>query len=239
MSVFARIGADRLDSEGLKVGGKANDLLRKATGRYSGAAKMALAGNVSGAVAMAMGKALGATVPSAATAWLTMGELRRLFEQAMGRELAKKNLWCVSVQPFSELSILPNFNLYALALNYNGVSLSPESVNVGSGFFHPPSAADPVRIQMTVYDEREGFIKRWAEEVKGLEAHPDGTFGLPIEYAMQIAITHASAQIGEDGMVERFFNVKLESCEVDLDRSAEEFEVLQLSFIQDDSFGSL
>lgn len=237
-SIFERIGFDRIDSEGQKVGGQANDLLRKATGRYSVAAKKALSGDFAGAAAGAMGKALGATVPSAATAWQTMAELRRLFEFAMGRDLAKRNLWCLSIVPFSELMVLPNFNLYALSVSYSS-ALSSEAINVGSGFFHAPSGAEPVRMQVTVYDERQGFIKRWAEEVMGLEAHSDGTFGVPSEYMQQITVTHASARLDEENHVSRIFNMKLDSCEVDIDRSTEEFETLQLSFIEDESFGSL
>lgn len=240
MSVFARLGLDRLDSEGQKVGGKASDLLRQATGRYSGAAKTALSGDFAGAAAQAMGKALGATVPSAATAWQTMAELRRWFEAAVGRDLAKKNLWHLQISPFNDqLSIIPNFNLYALNVTYNAVTLTSDVINLGSGFFHAPSAGEPVRMQVTTYDERQGYIKRWAEEVKGLEAHADGTFGLPIEYLQRVTVTHASAVAEDESGATRTFTMKLESCEVDLDRSAEDFEVLQLSFVQFDSFGSL
>ncbi|MFJ3685583.1 hypothetical protein [Pseudomonas sp. NPDC090208] len=171
-------------------------------------------------------------VALAGTSWAT---LQAMYQESMSVLRERSNLWHVLVEPIGNVSA-PRVNLLATEFSYNGVQLGYETKKIGSGFTQAPTGADPVELSLTCYDV-DGEIKTWFENLKRLHAHPDGTFGLPSEYANTFTITHGAIEEGR-GYSNSWVLVPV-SCQVAQNRAVEEFSALNLTFTQYESFGTL
>lgn len=174
----------------------------------------------------------GGNVALAGTTWAT---LYAMYEESMGVLRERSNLWHVLVEPIGKVSA-PRVNLLATEFSYNGVQLGYEPKKIGSGFTQVPTGADPVELTMTCYDV-DGEIKTWFENLKRQHAHPDGTFGLPGDYANKFTITHGAIEEGR-GYSNSWVLIPV-SCQVSQNRAVEEFSALNLTFTQYESFGAL
>jgi hypothetical protein len=207
--------------------------------KYTKIAGNLLNGNLSGAANGLMDTFLGSSsnygggnVALAGTSWAT---LQAMFQESMGVMRERSNLWHVLVEPIGKVEA-PRINLLATEFSYNGVQLGYETKKIGSGFTQVPTGADPVELTMTCYDV-DGEIKTWFENLKRLHAHPDGTFGLPGDYANTFTITHGAIEEGR-GYSNSWVLVPV-SCQVAQNRAVEEFSALNLTFTQYESFGVL
>lgn len=225
-----------------------NQAVNKALGAISGSesvvkfTKLAgnlLNGNLSAVANGLMDKYLGPTgaygtgnVALASSTWAT---LYSMYEESMEVRRERSNLWHVLVEPIGKVSA-PRVNLLATEFSYNGVQLGYELKKIGSGFIQAPSGSEPVELSLTCYDV-DGEIKTWFEELKRQHAHPDGTFGLPGDYANTFTITHGAIEEGR-GYAKSWVLVPV-SCQVAQNRGVEEFSALNLTFTQYESFGAL
>jgi hypothetical protein len=207
--------------------------------KYTKIAGNLLNGNLSGAANGLMDNFFGASseygggnVALAGTSWAT---LYAMFQESMDVLRERSNLWHVLVEPIGKVGA-PRINLLATEFSYNGVQLGYETKKIGSGFTQVPTGADPVELTMTCYDV-DGEIKSWFENLKLLHAHPDGTFGLPGDYANTFTITHGAIEEGR-GYSKSWVLVPV-SCQVAQNRAVEEFSALNLTFTQYDSLGTL
>lgn len=174
----------------------------------------------------------GGNVALAGTSWAT---LYSMFLESQDVLRERSNLFHVLVEPIGKVSA-PRVNLLATEISYNGVQLGYDTKKIGSGFTQVPTGADPVELTMTCYDV-DGEIKSWFENLKRQHAHPDGTFGLPGDYANTFTITHGAIEEGR-GYSNSWVLLPV-SCQVAQNRAVEEFSALNLTFTQYESFGAL
>lgn len=198
-----------------------------------------LNGNLSGAANGLMDNFLGASsrygggnVALAGASWAT---LFAMFQESQSVLRERSNLWHVLVEPIGKVNA-PRINLLATEFSYNGVQLGYETKKIGSGFTQVPTGADPMELTLTCYDA-DGEIKQWFENLKRQHAHPDGTFGLPGDYANTFTITHGAIQEGR-GYSNSWVLIPV-SCQVSQNRAVEEFSALNLTFTQYESLGAL
>lgn len=232
-SIFERLGNQAMDKALGAISASAPVV------KFTKIAGNLLNGNLSAAANGLMDNFLGPTssygsgnVALAGTSWAT---LYAMYEESMSVLRERSNLWHVLVEPIGKVGA-PRVNLLATEFSYNGVQLGYETKKIGSGFVQVPSGADPVELTLTCYDV-DGEIKTWFEELKRQHAHPDGTFGLPGDYANTFTITHGAIEEGR-GYANSWVLVPV-SCQVAQNRGVEEFSALNLTFTQYESLGAI
>jgi hypothetical protein len=208
--------------------------------KYTSAARNLLNGNLSGAANGVLDNVFGRTSMFSAggniiLAGQSWDSQLQMFEEASSVLRERTNLWHIGIDPVGKIAA-PRVNLLATEVSFNSVQLGYEPIKIGSGFTQAPTGADPVELRIVCYDV-DGEIKTWFANLKTLAAHPDGTFGVPSDYANTITVTHGAIEEGK-GYSESWVLLPV-SCEVSLSRSTDEFTALNLSFTQHDTFGGL
>lgn len=205
--------------------------------KYTDAARDLLNGNLGGASTKLLNQYLSRSgkndnILLGGVSW---AEYERIFDEAMGISRERSNLWHVAVAPIGRISA-PRVNLLAIECSYNGTQLGWEPGKLGSGFTQAPTGVDPVELRLTCYDV-DGEIKSWFDQLRLAVAAPDGTFGLPTDYANEITVTHGA--IRENYGYSASWPMVPVSCETNQARSADEFATVNLTFTQYDYFGVL
>ena len=233
-NIFERMAYQGIESITPKLGLSSKVL------KYTSAARNLLGGNLSGAANSILDNVFGRSsmfseggnVILAGQSW---SSLIQMFEEASSVDRERTNLWHIAVEPVGRVQA-PRVNLLSTEVSFNSVQLGYEPVKIGSGFTQAPTGADPTELRIVCYDVA-GEIKTWFDRLSMLSAHPDGTFGVPSDYANTITITHGAVEEGR-GYSKSWVLLPV-SCEVSLARSTDEFTALNLTFTQFDSFGSL
>lgn len=233
-NIFERLAYQGIESITPKLGLSTQVL------KYTTAARNLLNGDLSGAANSLLDTIFGRTSVfseggNTILAGVSWAKQLQMYEEASSVRRERTNLWHIGVDPVGKLSA-PRVNLLATEVSFNSVQLGYEPVKIGSGFTQAPTGADPIELRIVCYDVG-GEIKTWFDRLAMLAAHPDGTFGLPSEYANTITVTHGAVEEGR-GYSKSWVLLPV-SCEVNLSRSTDEFTALNLSFTQYDSFGTL
>lgn len=186
---------------------------------------------------------LGGLTPKAA-----MEQMRQLREA----RLARKNLWYVRVTDpnppeedyFRREGVLatPMFDLFALDVSYGPSTLTGEKVAIGSAVLDKLTGSEAVEMTVTTMDDDRGTLKRWFEAKANQAARPDGTFGLPGEYCVNIEVVHAVPS--PDVPVDRtpyksHLRMRPQSIQYDLSRRDQAMQELQMAFSQFDTFAGV
>jgi len=199
--------------------------------KYASAARDLLNGNLVGA----SNKAINTKYGNILLGGLSWNKLEQMFDEANGVNRERSNLWHIAVDPIGRIAA-PRVNLLAIECSYNGTQLGWEPGKIGSGFTQIPAGSDPVELRLTCYDV-DGEIKQWFDQLRLTVAAPDGTFGLPSQYANQMTVTHGAVQ--ESYGYSASWAMVPVSCETQQARSADEFATINLTFSQYDYFGVL
>lgn len=170
-----------------------------------------------------------------ALAGANWGTLIAMFEESQNVLRERSNLWFLRVEPIGDVAA-PRINLLATEVSYNGVQLGYDTKKIGSGFTQAPTGLDPIEVNITCYDV-DGEIKTWFENLKLKHARPDGTFGLPTEYANTFTITHGAIEEGR-GYAKTMVLVP-GTLQAALNRELDEFSALNLTFHEYESFGAI
>lgn len=174
---------------------------------------------------------------------ITLREAREIFDKTSQIDYAKKNLWCLSItdlQPATENPSMINF--LATDVGYAPITIAGEAVRVGSGSFDTVQNSEHIEMRVTTMDDSYGSLKRWFEERSAKLAHPDGTFGLPVDYLFKIKVVHAFiAQDAAGAVMAKVDNYVMRPAgiEYDLSRREDAMQELQMSFAQFDTFTNL
>jgi hypothetical protein len=88
------------------------------------------------------------------------------------------------------LSGAAKFNLYAMDVSYDPITIGGDAVNIGSAVIDALTQTERVEISVTVRDDEFGTIKKWADGKASQTARADGTFGVPADYGLNIRILH-------------------------------------------------
>lgn len=207
--------------------------------KFGSIASNLIGGNFGAAANKGLDKLFGASssygagnVALAGTSWST---LIQMYEEAQSVLRERSNLWHVLVEPIGKVGA-PRVNLLATEFSYNSVQLGYDTRKIGSGFTQVPTGSEPTEVTLTCYDV-DGEIKTWFENLKLQAAHPDGTFGLPADYANTFTFTHGAIEEGR-GYASSMVLIPV-SCQVAQNRAIEEFSALNLTFTTYESFGAL
>lgn len=233
-SIFERLAYQGVAAVTPKLG-LSNSVLK-----YTSAARDLLNGNVNGAANKLADSVFGRTSKFSSGDNILLGgvswtKLEQMHEEAMGIQRERTNLWHVGVAPIGKI-VAPRVNLFAIECSYNGVQLGWEPGKIAGGFTQVPTGVDPVELRLTCYDV-DGEIKQWFDLLRLTVVAPDGTFGLPSQYANNITVTHGAVQ--ENYGYSGTWPMVPVSCETNLARSADEFTTVNLTFTQYDYFGAL
>lgn len=233
-NIFERMAYQGIESITPKLGLSSKVL------KYTGAARNLLNGNLNAGANGLLDTVFGRTsmfseggnIILAGQSWDSQIQM---FEEASSVKRERANLWHVAVDPVGKISA-PRVNLLATEVSFNSIQLGYEPIKIGSGFTQAPTGAEPTELRLVCYDV-DGEIQTWMDRLASLAAHPDGTFGVPSDYANTITVTHGAIEEGK-GYSESWVLLPV-SCEVSLSRSTDEFTALNLSFTQHDTFGGL
>ena len=146
-----------------------------------------LAGSVIGRAASTVGGSVGAVAGTA------VGGMAGNFVGAAGANLAGR----VGIpgmgsagSPGIGAVATASFDMLALDVSY-GPALQADHQQIGSSFMDRPLGRMPTELSITTMDDEAGTLKQWFKAKLDQIAHPDGTFGLPVEYLVNIEIVHA------------------------------------------------
>jgi hypothetical protein len=161
--------------------------------------------------------------------------------------MARKNLWYVSVTDNNPPPAAPGLpretplgliNMLAVDLSYSPFTLKGDKVDMGSAVFDRLNGKESVELSMTVFDDEVGTIKRWFEGKCKQAANSDGTFGLPVEYCVNIEVVHAIAapEAAANGTPYRsLVMMRPQAIQFDMSRREQALQELQLSFTEFDT----
>ena len=174
---------------------------------------------------------------------LSGDEFYNLFIQSAMTAKSWKNLFHLSIEELtpsaaSPLSVSGLWNMLATEVSFAPCTMPGDSVQIGSANMDNLASADRVEMRVTTMDDAKGSIKRWFMGKSDQAAHRDGTFGLPVDYLVVIRVAHmAPTNIGgDDERLRHAFLMRPSNLDIELSRSESALEMLQMSFVQFDSF---
>lgn len=183
----------------------------------------------------------GATGPSELIGGITLAEARKRFEDFIAVPLAKKNLFCLRIRNIQGGDPL-DINMFAIDVSYSGFTIQGDAVHVGSGSFDVVTNSERREMRVTTMDDISGTVKRFCKERHDKMCHPDGTFGLPIDYVFRVDLLHAYIDEEIDGAADAFvdsFVMRMGSLDNEKSRREDGMEEIQLTFVQWDTFAAL
>lgn len=190
------------------------------------------------------GGSLGSGAGSKVIGGVTLEKAKEIFNEVANTDHARKNLFYISVDDISPSGDWlgegnANFNLFATEVSYTPVTIQGDAVSVGSAQFDAAKGSERVEVRVTTLDDDKGTIKRWFNAKAAAFAHPDGTFGLPIDYLLHITILHsfiAEDAPGAGSGLKNKYLVRAGSIEHSLSRREDGLEEIQMTFVQHDTF---
>jgi hypothetical protein len=213
-----------------------------------GAASRALRGDLAGAVADGLtgfvtGKIAKALKKNPLLGGITLDEARRIAAEVQATQYSKKNLWFLEIEdwkpPSGSKDISHAFNLFATDVAYGPWTITSEAKAVGMAQFDIVTGSERVELRITTYDDTKGTIRKWFDAKCSKIEHQDGTIGLPVDYLITMRVTQSAIdEIGGSlfGSYKETFVVRPSSIDIELSRSDDTLQQLQLVFTQFDTF---
>ena len=167
---------------------------------------------------------------------MTPAEARKLLISAVPR--ARANLFLLEIRKkYPPGDGFEDFNLLATSVEYEPFGLAGDKTGVGSAVFDLPTGSEAVELAITTQDDEKGTLKRWFAERCAEVMRPDGTFGVPYEYALEISVTHAFAIKHDAAYLDKGLFRPVRNG-FSLNRSESAMQEIQLTFTQLDTFMS-
>lgn len=179
---------------------------------------------------------------------VTLARVRQMHEMIRDARLTRKNLWFVRVTDpnpprvgyaFQQGGIGGVLDLLALEVSYSPFTLTSEKKNIGSAVLDGLNGSESVELTLTTMDDEAGTVKRWFEGKCLQAARPDGTFGVPADYCVNIEVVHAvsvdDAPVRADPY-KSMMTMRPQALQIDLSRREQAFQELTLSFSEFDTF---
>lgn len=155
--------------------------------------------------------------------------------------LSHKNFFVLEINDRSNSAPTSNgnrhsqFNLLCTSLSFTSFDIPSEAVQVGSIELDKPSANAKTVLNITVFDDEIGTIKRWAENKATMITASDGTFMPPAYYVFEVRIVFGS-NIANSAFYEQIYLMRVQTMPHELSRNDQGLEELQLTFTQVDTF---
>jgi hypothetical protein len=134
-----------------------------------------------------------------------------------------------------DVSIRHMFNLLATSVSYAPNTMVGEKIPFGSATSDRLNGTEATELSVTTMDDEVGTLKRWFEGKCAQAAHSDGTFGVPGEYLVNIAIYHAVIK-PDDRAFKFHAKMRPQTMSHELSRSEQAMQEIQFTFSQFDSF---
>jgi len=174
---------------------------------------------------------------------ITPFEAAQIVEEVQSTNYAKKNLYFIEIVDFTPGGgAAPSsglFNLFCTSVSIGGGNVIGEAYSVGSGAIDAVIGGERDEIRLTTLDDASGQMKRWFNLRKNFIVKPDGTFGVPADYLLQIRILHAALNdevMALYGGYEDTYIVRPVSLETELSRGENGLQEIQMAFSQFDTF---
>lgn len=208
----------------------------------------ALRGDVSGAIAdgalgFLKGKLASALSKNQLLGGITIDEARRIHDEIQSTNYSKKNLFLLELRdsnpPSGNGDIAHLFNLFATDVSFGPQTITGETKNIGMAVMDVVTGTERVEMRITTYDDTAGTIKSWFEAKCAQVAHADGTAGVPFDYLIGINILQsATDEIGAAlfGGHQSEYVMRPASMEIELSRSEDALQMLQMTFVEFDTF---
>lgn len=173
---------------------------------------------------------------------ITPREAREMVTSMLAEQFARKNLFLVEVTSNlggGTLNMPSRFNMFVTDIEYSPFILQGEKVPIGGAQADTMTGNDPVELQITTMDDRQGTLKRWFAAHARAAAARDGTVSEPGKYAIRIAIAHSFIESSRASAGNAFEVIGLfrpATLAVSLSRRDDALEELQMTFSQLDTF---
>lgn len=174
----------------------------------------AVAARAAFAVADKVGAALGGprSQPHPYLGGMSLREAQENAVNAIAYKLVKRKYFNVTVADYSELEtvsvsgvegqavLLPRvvvtpysepLHFLALEVNYSDQQVTGDKRRIGGAQSDSVTSREPVEVQIVTYDKPDGVIKKAMRAKSKGAVHPDGTVGVPADYAVVVVIEHA------------------------------------------------
>lgn len=176
--------------------------------------------------------------PTALFGGISPLEAKQLHDKIRATRFARKNLFLLEVSSklFPRDWKFDHFNLFATDVSYAPITISGEKVRVGSASVDIVDSSEPIEMRISTKDDEAGTIRRWFAAHAATAAGPDGTVGLPAEYAIRIRVVHSIISNERTGGYEDIGLFRPANLEVDLSRRDDNLEEIQMTFSQLDTF---
>lgn len=174
---------------------------------------------------------------------ITPEEAARIAAEVQGTQYSKKNLFFIEIRdwnpPAGSNDISHAFNLFATDAAFGPWTISSEAKPIGMGVMDTVTGTERTDLRITTYDDTNGTIKAWFDAKCSRIAHPDGTIGVPADYLVGINIIQSA--INDEAMAafggyKSEFIMRPASLDIELSRSEDGLQQIQLSFNQFDTF---
>ena len=180
------------------------------------------------------------TTPNPLMGGITPRDAKKLYQEALAEKRSRKNLWLLEVSSKlndGEQNIPGLFNMFATEVSYSPFILSGDAVKIGGANYDSVKGHEPSELTITTYDDENGSIKKWFGAHHNAATARDGTVSEPGTYAITFKIIHNAITRGTaEGKYESIGLFRPTSMEVQLSRSDDGLEELQMTFTQIDTF---
>nr|WP_319566304.1 hypothetical protein [uncultured Rhodoferax sp.] len=178
--------------------------------------------------------------PAAATAGSTLNQALNAMRDVTGGGLAGMVSNALGGsnsggKSLSDPSVGFLMNLFATSVSYAPNTMTGERVHFGAVSMDKLTGTEPTEMQITTMDDEVGTLKRWFDAKFSQAAHTDGTFGLPNEYCVNIAVYHAVPK-ADDRAYKFHARMRPQTIQHELARSDQAMQEIQMTFQQFDTF---
>lgn len=185
-------------------------------------------------------------VPNLLLGGITAAEAQRICDEVQATHYAKKNLFYIEISDFIPVAGfigLPIdsglFNFFATSVSVAPMIVTGEGRQIGSQVMDAVHGTERLELRVTTLDDAAGSMKQWFRTRKDALARPDGTFGVPADYLLQVRLLHAA--INDDVMArfggyEERYIVRPTTLDTELNRHEDGLQEIQMSFSQFDTF---
>lgn len=212
-------------------GGMVGDLM---SGDWEGAAVRLLGSGLAGSLA-AQAAFMGMATPL--FGGISPQEAQTIIDELQSQPMSKKNLFLIEAASSPLGDMADRFNLFATELEYSPWTLSGEKRRVSGATIDVVTGAEPVELRVTTLDDEMGTLRRWFAHHLAAVVRQDGTFGVPMEYAIKIKIVHGFITPASNrGGYEDIGLFRPVNLDVNLSRRESAPLEIQMTFTQLDSF---
>ena len=173
---------------------------------------------------------------------LSLKDMQQIVDETNTNALSRKNFYVLEIsdglssQPVQGTQAhLSKFNLFVQSLDLNPVEISGDVHLIGSASLNMPQQNNLTEMNLTILDDINGTIKRWARQKLAFTTPSDGTVMPSIYRTFSVRIIYGTNKALKDYYNERY-TMELASYNTQLARTEQGLEEVTLRFVQESTF---